>query len=129
MTVNLQELTQKYGDYYRQTPAQRSLGQLLMLANAIVTVCSYYPNAAAFDLSTSDQGRYGFVLSGVKLSDGTEVEYPYAAGFEDEMCEHLQDIDWDGVVGECSAGYATVEVSKAKLAELVERIDQAEKLI
>ncbi len=113
-----------YGDYYKQTPAQRATDQLLMLANAIGTVRRYYPNAASFDVSTSDQGHYGFVLTEVTLVDGATADYPYPNGFEDEMCQHLQDIDWDGVIGEDRGGYATVDATDPRVAELVDRIEQ-----
>ncbi len=98
----------KYGDYYSQTADQRKSMQTLMYLNAIATVKRHHPTAVSFDLSTSDQGNYGFVLGAVTLADGTEADYTDA--LDEDIYEHLCDADWNGIFGEDKAGYVTIPV-------------------
>lgn len=67
-------------------------------------------------LETSDQNRYGFVLSGVQYASGEVVSHswygdnPWPGEVDDQICDLLSDLDWDGVVGESPQGYARINL-------------------
>lgn len=115
-----------YGNYYSLAPDLRAMVQLMRLANAIVTVRRHYPQAASFDLMASDQNTYGFKVHNVTFADGTEADFPYLDGFEDDVNEHVNDLDWNGVVGEDQSGYATVEITDERIAALAAEIQTAQ---
>ncbi len=75
-------------------------------------------------MTTNDQRNYGFKLGAVTLADGKEAEYPYLEGAEDEVNDHLDNLDWDGLVGEDKGGYATVAITDERIAELAAQIQK-----
>ena len=79
------------------------------LCTALDLIRTTVPNSIRACISTSDQDYYGFVLVDVEL---TEDELLSRTGDEllcslnDDLFEHLADLDWDGVVGEDKHGLA-----------------------
>ena len=107
--INIIEISYNYG----AGRAAWEATQQEMLANAVKIVKGAYPDAVSFDLTTSDQNTYGFVLTGVTLHDGS-----VASNADDDMYKldealfpHLGDLDWDGVVGEDRGGHATISLT------------------
>jgi hypothetical protein len=103
---------------HRATPLKIDAGmaQQHMLDRALEIIRERVPNAVHVDLSTSDQGRYGFVLGGVTDADGNDllpawddVKHPLA-DLADEIQGEISDLNWNGVVGEGYGGYATLDV-------------------
>jgi hypothetical protein len=71
------------------------------------------PTAMTVDFQTSDQGSYGFVLLEVKLADGTflsDVNLDAYLTLKDDIQDHINNLSWDGVVGESHGGMATLVV-------------------
>jgi hypothetical protein len=90
--------------------------QQRMLDRALEIIRERVPGAVTVDLCTSDQGRYGFVLDSIQDVAGSEClpawddfTHPLA-GLGDDVAVQLNDLDWDGVVGEGHGGYVTLNV-------------------
>jgi hypothetical protein len=91
--------------------------QLAMLARAMVIIRLAAPAAVIVELETSDQDRYGFILRGIRDADGGDLLPAWWDDFShplselgDQVCDEISDLDWDGVVGENSGGYATINL-------------------
>jgi hypothetical protein len=98
-------------------PIGDARSQRKMLTTALKMIRAAMPSAATVDLSTSDQSRYGFVLSGVQDADGKDLlpsgwveNHPLNQVMEDVSTE-INDLDWNGVVGEDYHGYARIELA------------------
>ena len=81
------------------------------LTRFLRTVRRMVPNVKSVDLESSDQDRYGFVLTGVTLEDDTKLAD--LDMFEDVAWDYLCNLSWNGVVGENKGGYATLDVPPA----------------
>jgi hypothetical protein len=99
-------------DFNAEGPQRR------MLTRALTIIRDRVPNAVFVDLTTSDQDSYGFVLGGVQDADETDLlpawddfTHPLA-GLGDEVENEINDLSWDGVVGEDRGGYATIDLRK-----------------
>ena len=93
--------------------------QLAMLTRAMLIIKTAAPTAATVDLETSDQDRYGFVLTGVRDAGGTNLLPSNWADtgnplyrLSDEVWDEISDLDWNGVVGENEGGYATIHLAE-----------------
>lgn len=92
------------------------------LGDALHLVRQHCPTAVAVHLATSDQDRYGFILTGVEYADGTRADQdwsddgplnPLPGDVADQVNDLLSDIDWNGVVGEDKHGYVEIEIPGA----------------
>ncbi len=86
------------------------------LATALDAVRRDLPNARYVWLETSDQSMgYGFWFDSVQDADGNDIEVPDAL-FE-EVRGLIEDIDWNGPVGEDAHGYARLDLTIAPTHE------------
>lgn len=68
-----------------------------------------HPTAVKVSFETSDQNYYGFLLDTVTDADGTEIEL--TDGLYGEVAEYVEDLEWNGVMGEDRHGYATLKLT------------------
>lgn len=103
---------------HRAVPIKLDAGmaQQRMLDRALEIIRDRVPGAAVVDLSTSDQGRYGFVLTGLRDDFGSDLlpawndaQHPLA-DLDEAVSNEINDLDWNGVVGEGYSGHATLDV-------------------
>jgi hypothetical protein len=85
--------------------------QRALLTEALLRIRAEAPEVVLVDLETSDQDTYGFVLRGLRLAGGTDAGVtPEDLDGDGEVSDFIGDLDWDGVVGEDSRGYATIDL-------------------
>lgn len=116
--VPLHEATPRDDDHVAVSLDLRSKkAQRRMLARAMHLITERVPSAVTVNLQTSDQDPYGFVLVGVADGAGNELlphwsNYAHPlADLADEVADEINDLDWDGVVGESEGGFVTLRLS------------------
>jgi hypothetical protein len=92
------------------------IAQQRMLDRALAMIREQVPGAVSVDMETSDQARYGFVLTSVRDADGNnllpawdDTTHPLA-GLSDDVGDQISDLNWNGVVGEGYGGYVTLDL-------------------
>jgi hypothetical protein len=86
------------------------------LHEALRTIRESVPNAVSVDFRTSDQDTYGFVLVDVNLADGTflnDVDEDRLGRLSDDVEQYINDISWNGVMGEDRGGSVTIDLPPA----------------
>lgn len=99
--------------------------QMWMLACALEMIHTHVPDAVYLDLETSDQGRYGFVVRGLRATlDGPDMwpdwgdsKHPLGAIYDD-VNDQFSDLNWDGVVREDRYGYVTLNILTNEVVEV-----------
>jgi hypothetical protein len=89
--------------------AQRVEVDQLELLATLALIRTHLPTArlAHLQRSTENDG-YGFSLARVTDVAGHDLQLPSAV--DDEVADHLCDLDWDGLVGESPRGDASWDV-------------------
>jgi hypothetical protein len=97
-------------------PLRGEEAQRKMFDAALDIIRRAAPDAVTVDLKMSDQDLYGFVLQGLVDAAGNQLlpgwsdtQHPLA-GLEDEVADLINDLEWDGVVGEDECGYASIRL-------------------
>jgi hypothetical protein len=75
---------------------------------ALQAIRDALPAAKTVELETSDQDYYGFFLREVQDGSGDVIEVP--GTLEDTVAQHIQDLDWNGVVREDKHGNVTIDL-------------------
>lgn len=86
------------------------------LIEAIKIILEQAPNGIAMRLASRDQGLYGFMLSDVELSDGTDlsdIDQDTVTALQGLTSDCLAGVGWRGLVHEDKRGYGRVSFNLA----------------
>ncbi len=81
-----------------------------LVQDVIAVVMQRHPQAAQMHIESSDQARYGYLLTDITLTDGTKVPNGEASDTAEEVWDALSSLSWGFWGDKNSDTYLTISL-------------------